>query len=123
LKVFDPGNILSYKKGSLITFGLRDNKKTLERHIYPDLNGRSESSTKPVTVGGEAQGSDDVIVVKGVQMLAIVQVPKHGLAVLASRRAQRAIRRNGDGVQVASVTNVVDLETAVGQVPHLMAKK
>jgi len=90
-----------------------------EKISYPDLDGRSESSAQPVAVGGEAQGSDDVIVVKGVQVLAVVEIPQHGLAVLAAGGAQGTVGRDGDGVQVSSVSNVVDFETAVGQVPNL----
>lgn len=52
-------------------------------------------------------------------MLVVVEVPEHGLAVLATRGAQRAVWRNGDRVQVAVVAVVVGLELAVGQVPHL----
>lgn len=51
---------------------------------YPDLDGRSKRSTQPISVRREAQGGDDVIVVQRVQMLAIIQVPEHGLHVLAS---------------------------------------
>jgi hypothetical protein len=32
-----------------------------------------------IPVGGEAQAVDDVTVLKSVQMLAIIQVPEHGL--------------------------------------------
>lgn len=57
--------------------------------------------------------------VEGVQVLAVVQVPEQGLGVLAAGRAQRTVWGNGDGVQVAVVPLVVDLELAVGQVPDL----
>ena len=57
--------------------------------------------------------------VKRVQMLAIVEVPKHGLGVLSAGRAQRTIRRHGHGVQVTVVANVIGLKLAVGQVPDL----
>lgn len=76
---------------------------------YPDLDGGSKRSTQPVSVGREAKGCDDVIVVQGVEVLAIIQVPEHSLHVLASRGTQGAIRRNCDCVQVARVTKVVDL--------------
>merc|ERR1719147_75086 len=46
-------------------------------------------------------------------------VPEHGLGVLATAGAERAVRGHGDSVEVASVTNVVGLQLAVGQVPHL----
>lgn len=86
---------------------------------YPNLDGGSESSAQPVTVGGEAESSDDVIVVQGVKVLAFIQVPQHCLAVLASGCAQGTIRGNSHGVKVSGVANVVDLQLAVGQVPDL----
>lgn len=49
---------------------------------YPNLNRRSIGSTQPVAVGAEAQGCDDVIVIQCVQVLAIIEIPQHGLAVL-----------------------------------------
>lgn len=52
-------------------------------------------------------------------MLALVEVPEHRLAVLATRRAERAIRRHGDRVEVLGVTEVIVLELAVGQAPDL----
>ena len=61
---------------------------------------------------------DGVAAVQRVQMLAIIEVPQHGLAVLATAGAQGTIRRQGHGVEIAGVTNVVGLQLAVGQVPH-----
>ena len=52
-------------------------------------------------------------------MLALVQIPEHGSCVLTTRCTERSIRRDGDGVDVAGVTNVVGTELAVVQVPHL----
>lgn len=85
----------------------------------PNLDGWTSSNAKPIFVGGEAQSVDDVVVVKSVQMLALGQIPEHGLKVLATRSTKGTIGRNGDGVQVASVANVVGLQLAVGQIPHL----
>ncbi len=85
----------------------------------PDLDGGAGGNAEPVLVWREAERVDDVVVVKGVQVLALGQIPEHGLKVLATRGAQRAVRGHGDGVQVASVTNVVGLQLAVGKVPHL----
>lgn len=48
----------------------------------PNLDPWSERGAKPVAVWTEAQGSDDVVMIKGVQMFAIIQIPQHGLAVL-----------------------------------------
>ena len=52
-------------------------------------------------------------------MLSVIEVPEHRLGVLAAGCAEGTIRRHGDGVQVSSVTNVVGLKLAVGQVPDL----
>ena len=57
--------------------------------------------------------------VQGVEVLAIIEIPQHCLGVLTTRGAERAIRGHGDCVQVASVADVVGLQLAVGQVPHL----
>ena len=52
-------------------------------------------------------------------MLAIVEVPEHGLAVLATAGTQGTVRGQSHGVQISSVTDVVGLQLAVGQVPDL----
>jgi len=52
-------------------------------------------------------------------MLPIVQVPEHGLGVLAARSTQRTVRTHGDSVQVACMADVVGLQLAVGQIPDL----
>ena len=57
--------------------------------------------------------------IQGVEVLAIIKVPQHGLPVLASAGAEGAVRGESDGVDVSSVTDVVGLQLAVGQVPHL----
>ena len=72
-----------------------------------------------VPVGREDQRADDVGVLQGVEMLAVVEVPEHGLAVLAAAGAQGAVGGEGDGVEVSGVADVVGLQLAVGQVPHL----
>jgi hypothetical protein len=74
-------------------------------------------------VGREAECVDGVGVVKRVEVLAVVEVPEHGLGVLAAGGAQGTVGRHGHGVQVAGVTNVVGLKLAVGQVPDLKFKK
>lgn len=38
---------------------------------------------------------------------------------LSSGGTERAVRRHGDGVQVARVADVVRLQLAVGEIPHL----
>merc|ERR1719323_1465558 len=85
----------------------------------PDLDGGAGGGTQPVPVGGEGQAVDGVGAVQGVKVLPIVQVPEHGAGVLAAAGAERPVRRKGDGVKISSVTNVVGLQLAVGQVPDL----
>merc|ERR1719323_2812542 len=85
----------------------------------PDLDGGAGGGAQPVPVGGEGQAVDGVSAVQGVQMLPIIEVPEHGPSVLASTGTQRTVRAEGDGVKISSVTNVVGLQLAVGQVPDL----
>ena len=85
----------------------------------PDLDGGTGGGAEPVAVGAEAEAVDGVSVVQGVQVLAVVEVPEHGLGVLAAGGAEGAVGGHGDGVQVAGVTDVVGLQLAVGQVPDL----
>ena len=59
------------------------------------------------------------MVLQSVEMLVVSEVPEHGLAVLAAAGAQGAVGAEGDGVEVPSVTHVVGLQLAVGQVPDL----
>ena len=72
-----------------------------------------------IPVRAECEGVDGVGVVQSVQMLAVIEIPEHGLGVLATAGAERAVRGESDGVDVSSVTDVVGLQLAVGQVPHL----
>lgn len=52
-------------------------------------------------------------------MLSIVEIPEHGDAVLATGGGERAIRGDGDGVDVSGVTSVVGLELALRELPDL----
>lgn len=62
---------------------------------------------------------DDIIRLERVQMLAFLQVPEHSDAVLATRSAERAVRRHGHGVEIAGVVLQVGAQLAVGEVPYL----
>lgn len=57
--------------------------------------------------------------VEGVEVLGLVQVPEHGGTVLATGGAEGAIGRDGDGVDVAGVTDVVGLQAAGSELPDL----
>lgn len=62
--------------------------------FYPDLDTGASGGTQPVAVGAEAKSIDGVTTVQGVEVLALIQVPKHGLAILKERkRALRTIFR------------------------------
>ena len=55
-----------------------------------------------------------------VEVLGLVEVPEHGGAVFAARGAERAVRGDGDGVDVARVADVVGLDAAGGEFPDLV---
>ena len=76
-------------------------------------------SAQPVAVGREDKGVDLVTGGERVQVLGLVQVPEHGGTVLATGGAERAVGGDGDGVDVAGVTDVVGLETAGSELPNL----
>ena len=56
---------------------------------------------------------------EGVEVFRLVKVPKHGSAIFASRCAERAVRGDGNGVDVAGVANVVGLDAARSKFPDL----
>lgn len=87
----------------------------------PDLDARRGGSAEPVTVGREDQGIDNVITLalQRIQVLALIQIPEHGNAVTSTRGAERTIRRDSDCVDVASVSNVVRAQLALGEFPDL----
>jgi hypothetical protein len=53
-------------------------------------------------------------------MLGFVEIPQHGGTILSTGSTERTIWRNGDGVDVSRVTNVVGLKLAVGKFPDLI---
>lgn len=87
-----------------------------------DDDAGSSGSAEPVAVGGEDESVDLVIGVQGVEVLGLVQVPQHGGTVLATGGAQGSIGGDGDGVDVASVADVVGLQLAGGELPDLCAR-
>lgn len=62
---------------------------------------------------------DLVASVERVEVLRLVQIPEHSSSVLPSGRAERAIGGDGDGVDIARVTNVVSLDAAGSEFPNL----
>merc|ERR1719385_88810 len=121
LTVSGPGQRQTLRRGSPGTagnLGLEFVDGVLALQV-PDLDGGAGRGAQPVPVGGEAEAVDGVPVVQGVQVLPVIQVPQHGLSVLAARGAEGSVGGHGDGVQVAGVPDVLGLQLAVGQVPNL----
>mmetsp|Transcript_7944 Transcript_7944/g.20778 ORF Transcript_7944/g.20778 Transcript_7944/m.20778 type:complete len:342 (+) Transcript_7944:66-1091(+) len=85
----------------------------------PDLDARVGGGAKPIAVGREDHRMDDGVRLKRVEVLALVEIPQHGGAVLSTGRAERAVRGDGHGVQVSGVANQVGAQLAVGEVPDL----
>ncbi len=86
------------------------------------------TSDQPVSVGGEGQGVDGVLngtsLFQRVELLTFVEIPQLGGTVSATRSAERTVRGDSDGVDVASVAltallTEVGSQAAVSQVPDL----
>jgi hypothetical protein len=84
-----------------------------------DDDGGRGGGAEPVAVGREDKGVDLVSGGERVEVLGLVQVPEHGGSVLTTGGAERAIGGDGDGVDVAGVTDVVGLDAARGEFPDL----
>jgi len=84
-----------------------------------DNDGGGGSSTEPVAIWRENKGVDLVVGIKGVKVLGLVQVPEHGGTVLTTGSAERTVGGDGDGINVAGVTNVVGLDAAGRELPDL----
>lgn len=53
-------------------------------------------------------------------MFGLVEVPEHGGAVFTARGAEGAVRGDGDGVDVAGMTDVIGLNAARSEFPDLL---
>lgn len=84
-----------------------------------DLDARRGRRAEPVTVRGEDERVDNVTSLERVEVLAIVEVPKHGDAVFATGSGERSIGGDGEGVDVTGVAVVVGLELALVELPDL----
>jgi len=74
-----------------------------------DDDAAGSGSAEPVSVGGEDEGVDLITSVQRVEVLRLIQIPEHGGSVFTARCAERSIGRDGHGVDVASVSDVVGL--------------
>ena len=88
-----------------------------------DLDARLGGGAQPVSVGREDERVDNVSGLERVQVLAVVQVPKHGDTVLTTGGGQGSVGGDGEGVDVAGVTEVVGLELASVELPNLLMRK
>lgn len=87
-----------------------------------DDNLLGGGSAQPVAVRREDKRVDLVTGGERVQVLGLVQVPKHGGTILATGSAERTIWRDGDSVDVSGVADVVGLQAAGGELPDLGLK-
>ncbi|KAG5457430.1 MAG: hypothetical protein BJ554DRAFT_2561 [Olpidium bornovanus] len=85
----------------------------------PHLDTAGRCRAQPVAVGREDQRVDDVAAFKGVQVLGLVEIPKHGYTVLAAGRAQGTIGGDAHGVDVAGVAEVICAKLALCELPNL----
>ena len=84
-----------------------------------DLDAGCSCRAEPVAVGGEDECIDNITCLQRVEVLALVEVPKHGYTILATRRCEGAIGRDRDSVDVASMDVVVGLELELRKLPDL----
>lgn len=87
------------------------------------FDAAGSGSAKPVTVGAEDKGVDDVAGLERVEVLSFRQLPQHCDTIFAARGTQRAIGGHSDRVNVSSVSVVVRLELALRQLPNLGKKR
>jgi hypothetical protein len=85
----------------------------------PNLDTVGGSSAEPVTVRREGKGVNNRSSIQRVKVLGIVQVPEHDNTVLTGRGTKRTIRRDGDSVNIAIVTDKVGAKLQLGEVPDL----
>merc|ERR1719160_2131807 len=79
----------------------------------PDLDGRVRRGNEPIVLRAEAERIDGATGIEGVQVLAVVHVPKHRSAVLAARRTQRTIRRDRYSVDNTGMACEVGAQLAI----------
>jgi len=85
----------------------------------PNLNSALGGSAEPISSWAENKGVDDVSSVQRVKVLSFVQVPESSSSVFTTGSTERTIGRYSDGVNVASVSNQIGSEFAVGKIPDL----
>jgi len=76
-------------------------------------------STEPVVLGGEAHLVDGGLLVEGVKVLTVVDIPEHLGTVLTTGTAEGTIGGDGDGVENTGVALEVGFQLTVVKVPDL----
>jgi len=84
-----------------------------------DLDALDGGGSDEELLGVEDDAVDSLASLDGKELLALLEVPEDDLAVLASRGTHGAVRRDGDGVDVGSVTSKVELEGEGVETPDL----
>jgi hypothetical protein len=84
-----------------------------------DNDAAGSSSAEPVAVRREDKGVDLITSVQRVEVLGLVQIPQHCGSILAARSAERSVGGDSNGVDVASMSDVVGLQPARRKLPDL----
>jgi hypothetical protein len=96
-------------------------KTTLDRARGLDLleNILVSGGAEPVVLGREGQGADGRAGFERVEVLALVDIPEHSGAVLATGSAEGSVGGDGDVVDDTGVTREVSAELEVVKIPDL----
>jgi len=118
--LLEAGGELSAADGRLVA-GLSDLDLSLDGLVLEvkDLDALDGSGSDEELLGVEDDAVDSLADLDGEELLALLEVPEDDLAVLAGRGAHRAVRRDGDGVDVGGVAGEVVLEGEVLKAPDL----
>jgi len=74
---------------------------------------------EPVSVRREDKCMDFIAGLEGVEVFRFIEIPQHSCAVFTTGSAKRAVRRDGDSVDVACMANMVGLDAARSKFPDL----
>ena len=74
---------------------------------------------EPISVGREDKSMDLITGLEGIEVLRLVEIPQHSGTVLAAGSAERTIGGDCYGIDVARMADVIGLDSARGELPHL----
>lgn len=83
------------------------------------FNTTGSSSTQPVAIRTEHEGVNNITSLQRVQVFAIIQIPKHGDTVLATRCGEGTIGGDRHCIDVTGVTVMVSAQFALAEFPNL----